>query len=159
MLNMLYGLKDIHTVISNHRKVGGVAEANLIRLSSGDEYKNPVFTNVDISKGQYVSLCFIDEKGDNIIAHVDQIAIIKGLQHKLICQLTNTYVRDMLLNETFQYLAKLCRVNEGFVTQPFKKEAVKLVRDLSPKELEKRKFKLPFAVEDNLLHLNDRLYA
>lgn len=55
MFNMLHGLKDIHTVISNYRKIGGAAEADMIRLSSGELYHNPVFTNIDISKGQYVS--------------------------------------------------------------------------------------------------------
>jgi hypothetical protein len=159
MLNMLHGLKDIHTVVSNHRKVGGVAEASIIRLSSGEEYRNPVFTNVDISKGQYVSVCFIDEKGNNIIAHVDQIAVITGLQHKLICQLNNTYVKDMLLYKTLQYLTKLCKVNDGFVTMSFKKEALRLIRDISVKELERRKFKLPFSIEDNLVHISERLFA
>jgi hypothetical protein len=159
MLNMLHGLKDIHTVVSNHRKIGGVAEASIIRLSSGEEYRNPVFTNVDISKGQYVSACFIDERGNNIIAHIDQIAVITGLQHKLICQLNNTYVRDMLLNESMRYLTKLCRVNDGFITKSFKKEALKLIRDISVKELDKHKFKLPFSIEDNLVHIDERLFA
>jgi hypothetical protein len=159
MLNMLHGLKDIHMVVTNHRKIGGVAEASLIRLSSGEEYRNPVFTNVDLSKGQYVSVCFIDERGNNIIAHVDQIAVITGLQHKLICQLSNTHVKDMLLNETLQYLTKLCKVNDGFVTKSFKKEALKLIRDISVKELDKRKFKLPFSIEGNLVHMSERLFA
>ena len=32
MFNMLFGLKDIHTVIANQRKIGGAAEADSIRL-------------------------------------------------------------------------------------------------------------------------------
>ena len=125
MLNMLNGLKDIHTVISNHRKLGGAVEADSIRLSSGETYLNPVFTNIDMSKGQYVSLGFIDENGTNIIIHVDQIGVIKGLQHKLICQLNNLYVRALLLQDTIRYLQKLCGVNSGFINNSFKKEAVK----------------------------------
>ncbi|WP_028401719.1 hypothetical protein [Ectobacillus panaciterrae] len=159
MLNMLYGLKDIHTVIANHRKIGGVAEANTIHLSSDEVYHNPVFTNIDISKGQYVSLCFIDENGTNIIAHVDQIAVIKGLQHKLICQLNNTYVKQLLLQDTLQYLQKLCEINDGFVTPSFKKEALKLVRDISVKELKKYNISLPFPIEEKLIYLNERLFA
>ncbi|WP_141430580.1 hypothetical protein [Bacillus sp. 03113] len=159
MQTMLHGLKDIHMVISNHRKIGGVAEAGSIRLASGDEYHTPVFTNVDMSKGQYVSLCFIDEEGKNIMAHVDQIAVIKGLQHKLICQLDNTYVKQMLVDETLQYLQKLCEVNEGYVTTSFKKEALKLVQDISVTELEKRKVVLPFPLENNLIQMKKRLFA
>lgn len=156
---MLHGLKDIHTVISNKRKIGGVAEASMIQLVSGEVYVHPVFTNVDLSKGQYVSLCFIDEDGMNIMTHVDQIAVIKGLQHKLICQMENSYVKQMLLQDTVQYLRKLCEINEGFVTHTFKKEALQLVRDISVKELKKHDVYLPFSVEDKLVHLNDRLHA
>jgi hypothetical protein len=156
MFNMLFGLKDIHTVISNQRKIGGAAEADIIQLSSGDTYHNPVFTNVDLSKGQYVSFGFIDENGVNIIAHVDQIAIIKGLQHKLICQLNNSYIKEMMVRDTLQYLQRLCEVNAGFVTQTFKKEALKLVRDVSVKELQKHNISLPFTVEDNVVQLNER---
>jgi len=153
MFNMLYGLKDIHTVISNQRKIGGAAEADSIRLSSGETYLNPVFTNVDISKGHYVSVGFIDQDGANVIAHVDQIAVIKGLQHKLICQLNNTYIKKYLLHDTLKYLQKLCEVNNGFVTNSFKKEALKLVRDISLKELKNHNISLPFPVEDNVVQL------
>ncbi|MEH7335232.1 hypothetical protein V7161_21640 [Neobacillus drentensis] len=153
MYNMLYGLKDIHTVITNHRKIGGAAEADSICLSSGETYQNPVFTNVDISKGQYVSVGFIDENGTNMIIHVDQIAVIKGLQHKLICQLNNTYIKQLLLRDTLQYLQKLCEVNQGFVTSSFKKEALKLVRDISVKELKHHNISLPFPVEEKLVQL------
>jgi hypothetical protein len=156
---MLHGLKDIDTVISNHRKIGGVAEASVLHLTSGDSYKNPVFTNIDKSKGQYVSLCFIDENGMNIFVHVDQVAVIKGLEHKFICQLNNQNVKQLMLHDTLQYLQKLCRINDGFITPTFKKEALRLVRDISVKELEKRNFSLPFQFDNNLIQLNERQYA
>ncbi|MEH6945995.1 hypothetical protein V7068_02790 [Bacillus sp. JJ634] len=159
MINMLYGLKDIHTVISNYRKIGGAAEADMIRLTSGESYQNPVFINVDISKGHYVSVCFMDEEGTNIIAHVDQIAVITGLQHKLICQLNNMHVKQLLLQDTMQYLQKLCDVNAGFVTHTFKQEALKLVRDISIKELKNHNIVLPFPLEEKLIHINKRLFA
>ncbi|MEH7075819.1 hypothetical protein [Neobacillus drentensis] len=153
MFNMLYGLKDIHTVISNQRKIGGAAEADSIRLLSGETYLNPVFTNVDLSKGQFLSVGFIDQDGANVIAHVDQIAVIKGLRHKLICQLNNTFIKQYLLNDTLKYLQKLCEVNAGFVTSSFKKEALKLVRDISVKELRNHNISLPFPLEDKIVQL------
>jgi HKD family nuclease len=159
MFDMLFGLKDIHTVISNKRKIGGAAEADLIQLASGDMYQNPVFTNVEISKGQYISFSFIEENGVNIIANVDQIAVIKGLQHKLICQLNNQYIKQWMIRDTMQYLQKLCEVNAGFVTQTFKKEALKLVQDISVKELKKHNVSLPFPIEDNLVPMNNRMFA
>jgi hypothetical protein len=153
MFNMLFGLKDIHTVIANQRKIGGAAEADSIRLSSGETYLNPVFTNVDFSKGQFVSVGFIDGEGQNIIVHVDQIAVIKGLEHKLICQLNNTFIKQMLVRDTLQYLQKLCEVNAGFVTKTFKKEALRLVQDISVNELTKHNISLPFPVEDKIIKL------
>ncbi|MFP7297326.1 hypothetical protein [Neobacillus niacini] len=153
MFNMLFGLKDIHTVIANQRKIGGAAEADSITLSSGETYLNPVFTNVDFSKGQYVSVGFIDEDGQNIIAHVDQIAVIKGLEHKLICQLKNAFIKQMLVRDTLQYLQKLCEVNSGFITKTFKKEALRLVHDISVTELQKHNFSLPFPVEEKVVKL------
>jgi hypothetical protein len=158
-LNRLYGLSDIHTVLANHRKIGGAAEASMLRLSSGEVYRNPVFINIDISKGQYVSICFIDENGEHTIAHIDQIAVIKDLQHKLICQLENAYARQFMLRDTIKYLERLCEINEGFVTHTFKKEAIKLVRDISMTELKKHEIVLPFAFEEKLIHFNERLHA
>lgn len=159
MANMLHGLKDIDTVISNNRKIGGVAEAAVLQLTCGESYTNPVFMNIDKSKGQYVSLCFIDENRMNICIHVDQIAIMKGLEYKFICQLNNQYVKELLLADTLQYLLKLCKINDGFVTPTFKKEALRLVRDISVTELEKQNVSLPFQIEDNLIHLNERKFA
>jgi hypothetical protein len=140
---MLFGLKDIHTVIANQRKIGGAAEADSIRLSSGETYLNPVFTNVDFSKGQYLSVGFIDEEGQNI----------KGLEHKLICQLNNDYIKQMFVRDTLQYLQKLCEVNAGFVTKTFKKEALRLVQDISVNELKKHNISLPFPVEEKIVKL------
>jgi hypothetical protein len=159
MLNILFGLKDIHTVISNHRKLGGAAEADLIRLSSGETYNNPVFTNIDMSKGQYVSIGFIDENRTNIITHVDQIALIKGLQHKYIYQLNNQQVRELLLQDALQYLQKLCRINSGFVTNSFMKEALLLVKDIGINELNKSNVSLPFPLEDKVIPLNNLIHA
>jgi len=159
MNGMLHGLKDIHMVIANSRKLGGAAEAESITLSSGETYKNPVFTNVDLSQGKYISFSFIAENGENVTAHVDQIGVMRGLRHKLICQLENTSVRELMTEETLRYLRKLCEVNEGFVTNSFKKEALKLVRDVSIDELEKRHVDLPFALESNVVAMNIKKFA
>ncbi|WNS74909.1 hypothetical protein RRV45_18805 [Bacillus sp. DTU_2020_1000418_1_SI_GHA_SEK_038] len=153
-MSMLHGLKDIETVISNKRKIGGAAEAAMLKLTSGEVFHHPVFTNIDKSKGQYVSLCFIDVEGMNVCIHVDQIAIMKGLKYKLICQLNNERVKQLMLTDTLQYLQRLCELNDGFVTPTFKKEALVLVRDISVKELEKENVILPFSIDDNLIQFN-----
>jgi hypothetical protein len=159
MPKLLHGLKDIHTVITNQRKIGGAAEARSIRLRSGEEYANPVFTCVDLSGGQFVSLGFMTENGDNLMIHVNEIGVIKGLSHKLICQLTNEKAKELLLKDILHYIKKLCEVNKGFVTRPFKDELTKLVCDISIEEIKKQKITLPIQIETNIISLDDRLFA
>lgn len=159
MSKVLHGLKDIHTVITNKRKIGGAAEAKYLRLSSGEEYNNPVFTNIDFSRGQFVSIGFIDEEGNSIITHVNEIAVIKGLTHKLICQIENSYAREMLLEQDLKYLRRLCEVNQGFVTRSFRTELTRLVLDIGIPELKKKKIELPIAIEDNVYNIDERIFA
>jgi hypothetical protein len=159
MAKVLHGLKDIHTVITNQRKIGGAVEAQHIRLSSGEEYSHPVFTNIDVSRGQFVSIGFIDEEGNNLLVHVNEIAMIKGLEHKLICQLRNSFAKEMLLEQTLRYLTRLCEINEGFVTRSFRNELTRLVVDVSLQELEKKEIHLPFTFENNVIQMNERKFA
>jgi hypothetical protein len=156
---MLYGLKDIFTVVSNLRKIGGAAEATFIRLRSGEEYSNPVFTCIDHSKGQFVSLGFITESGENFLIHVDEISMIKGSQHKLICQLDNQFAKQQLMAERLHYIKRLCEINQGFVTRTFRDELIKLVRDVSVKEVEKEEIKLPIKIEENIIQMSQRMFA
>jgi hypothetical protein len=57
-----------------------------------------------------------------------------------------------LVDETNRYII-LCEVNAGFVTSSFKKEALKLVSDISVKELKNHNISLPFPVEDKFVQL------
>lgn len=160
MSKLLHGLNDIYTVIINKRKIGGAAEADFIRLRSGEEYSNPVFTSLDVSAGQFVSIGFVTDKGDNILIHVNEIGMIKGLQHKLICQLNNSEARAQLLVETIHYLRRLCDINKDFITPPFKDEVTKLVCDISVEEIKSNNIKLPFILENNnVVQINKRLFA
>jgi hypothetical protein len=159
MPKLLHGLKDIHTVITNQRKIGGATEAKSIRLRSGEEYSNPVFTSLDVAGGQFVSIGFITENGDNMIIHVNEIGVIKGLSHKLICQITNEKAKELLLEDLLHYIKRLCEVNKGFVTRPFKDELTKLVCDISLEEIKKQKIALPFQIETNVVPIDDRLFA
>lgn len=161
MLKRLHGLKDIHTVISNERKIGGTVEASFIRLRSGEEFTYPVFTSIDVSKGQLVTLGFITESDEHIIVHVDEISQIKGLEYKLKCELKNIQAKKGLLSEAIQYLRKLCEINQGFVTRPFKEELIRLVRDISMEEIQNHNLSLPISLEEqnNLIYIKKRLFA
>lgn len=146
MKKKLHRLMDIYICKLNQRKIGGAVEAQYVRLRSGEEYHNPVFMDVDVSRGHVISLGMMDEDGNNLIINVNDISMVKELEHKLICQLKNEQARHYLLEETVDYLKKLCELNHGFVTPTFEKEALRLVKDISLKEINKQKINLPFKV-------------
>ena len=46
--NKINGLKDIHKLLVNERKIGGVIEVNTLRLRTGEVYQNAVITHIDL---------------------------------------------------------------------------------------------------------------
>lgn len=136
----VHALKDIQTVLTNKRKVGGAIEAKSIRLRSGEEFLNPVFTSLEHTRGVYQSIGFITSEGERLLVNVDEIAMMKNLEHKLICQLENTHAKTYLLTDTLNYLQRLCEVNEGCLSSPFKREVEGLACDIGAQNLEENGF-------------------
>ncbi|MCM2677044.1 hypothetical protein [Alkalicoccobacillus plakortidis] len=132
----VHALKDIHTVLTNKRKVGGAIEAKSIRLRSGEEFHYPVFTSLEQTRGVYQSIGFMTSDGERLIVNIDEIAMMKDLEHKLICQLENSHAKTYLLTDTLNYLQRLCEVNEGCLSSPFKREVEGLACDIGAKHLE-----------------------
>ncbi|MDQ0207855.1 hypothetical protein [Alkalicoccobacillus murimartini] len=132
----VHALKDINTVLMNKRKVGGAIEAKSIRLRSGEEFLYPVFTSLESTRGVYQSIGFMTSEGERLIVNVDEIALMKDLEHKLICQLENTHAKTYLLTDTLNYLQRLCEVNEGCLSSPFQREVEGLACDIGAKHLE-----------------------
>ena len=46
MANKINGFKDIHKLLVNERKIGGVIEVNTLRLRTGEVYQNAVITHI-----------------------------------------------------------------------------------------------------------------
>jgi hypothetical protein len=46
-MRKINGLSDMYTIIQNERKIGGVIEAESIKLRSGEEFVCPVILNID----------------------------------------------------------------------------------------------------------------
>ncbi|WP_100406101.1 hypothetical protein [Bacillus solitudinis] len=157
---IIHALKDIHTVVTNKRKIGGAVEAKVLRLRSGEEFSFPVFTSLELTNGHYHSIGFITTDGEQFLIHVDEIALMQGLEHKLICQLENNVARKTLLTDTIHYLSRLCEINEGFVTAPFKQEVEALISDISVTELKHRGYEktLPF-LDENVISLKKSMFA
>lgn len=132
----LNGLTDIYMVLSNERKIGGVIEAEYIRLRNGEQFARAVFVGVDRSGEAIYSLCFVTQDGKRIICHVDDIAMISEPVHKNICDLYNETYKRLKTAEKIKYLKKLLQVNEGSNNPLFKDEVNQLVADLGASAVE-----------------------
>ncbi|WP_205600767.1 hypothetical protein [Gracilibacillus sp. YIM 98692] len=136
MGNQINGYHDFYTVISNERKIGGVIEAEEIRLRSGETFKFPVFTNIDYSGSTFYTICFITDNGTKMIIHVNDISTIKSPVHKRVQDIKNEYYREMKIKEKVNYLKRLCQADQGAYTKPFVEEAKLIIEDIGYKNVE-----------------------
>ena len=71
--NQINGLKDIHKLLMNERKIGGVIEVNTLRLRTGEVYQNAVITHIDLMGSSIYSIGFITEDQQNIIVNIAEL--------------------------------------------------------------------------------------
>ncbi|UFJ39337.1 hypothetical protein LOK74_14805 [Brevibacillus humidisoli] len=124
------GYTDMYTVIANERKVGGAVEAGMLRLRSGEEYRNAVITRLEMAASQFCSIGFVTEEGQRLIVHVNEIGMIADARHVNVCELQNEWMREQKLAERLRHLKRLCELNEGSCTPPFQEEVQILVQDV-----------------------------
>lgn len=130
MTYKINGFIDIHSILTNERKIGGVIEAGLITLRTGEEYHNPVITNIDFFGGTFYSLGFIAGNGDHMIVNVSDISKIAEPSHKKIYEMNNKVCRTEKLKEKNCYLKKLCDLNKDVYIKTFINEVMLLVEDI-----------------------------
>ena len=75
MANKINGLKDIHKLLVNERKIGGVIEVNTLRLRTGEVYQNAVITHIDLMGSSIYSIGFITEDQQNIIVNIAELGL------------------------------------------------------------------------------------
>lgn len=147
MRYQINGYTDMYTVIANERKVGGAVEASLIRLRTGEEFLNAVITRMEMSGTHFCSVGFVCDKGQRMIVHVNDISLISNARHVRVCELTNSIMREQKVAERLKALKRLCEVNEGADTLPFREEAARLADDISL-DLALQHVDLPFLQEE-----------
>ncbi|WP_100399529.1 hypothetical protein [Bacillus sp. FJAT-44742] len=129
------GFADIHTILSNERKVGGAIEAKRIRLRTGEEFTNPVITNIDFSGSTFYSVSFVTDQGESYVVNVQDISMMQSLTHCRVHEMKNTYYRPIKTEQRIRYLKKLCEINEGSYTKIFREEAAALIKDIGKEAL------------------------
>ncbi|EKN64194.1 hypothetical protein M670_02510 [Schinkia azotoformans MEV2011] len=137
MTYKINGFIDIHSILTNERKLGGVIEASVIRLRTGEEYNNPVITNIDFFGGTFYSLGFIADNGDHMIVNVSDISKITEPTHKKIHEMNNKVYKAEKLSEKNSYLKKLCDLNKGVYIKTFINEVKLLVEDIGVENINK----------------------
>jgi len=130
MRYQINGYTDMHTVLANERKIGGAIEAGLIRLRSGEEFADAVLTRLEMSGAQFCSIGFVTREGKRLIVHVNDVSMVSDARHVNVCELRNELMREEKMAERLKRLKRLCELNEGCVTLPFREEALLLAEDI-----------------------------
>lgn len=130
MRYQINGYTDMYTVIANERRVGGAIEAGLIRLRSGEEFANAVVTRMEMSGSQFCSIGFVTAEGKRLIVNINDVSLIAGANHVNVCDLQNEAMREEKTAERLKRLKRLCELNEGSATLPFREEALLLAEDI-----------------------------
>lgn len=130
MTYQITGLKDIHKVLVNERKVGGVIEVSTLRLRTGETYENAVITNVDYIGLSIYSIGFVTTEGQNLIINISELGLLHEPKHKRIYELKNEAYKQMKTIEKLKYLKRLFQVNEGSTSPIFREEAKMIIDDI-----------------------------
>ncbi|WP_318503727.1 hypothetical protein [Bacillus sp. T3] len=130
MTYQINGLKDIHKLLVNERKVGGVIEVNTLRLRTGENYQHAVITNIDLLGSAIYSIGFVTEENQHLIINISELGLIHEPKHKKIHELKNNAYKQAKTIEKMKYLKRLFEVNDGSSTPIFREEARMIIDDI-----------------------------
>lgn len=124
------GLKDIHKILSNERKLGGVIEVKTLRIRTGEIYENAVITHVDLLGSSIYSIGFITEDQENMIINVSELSLLQEPKHKKISELNNQAYKQTKTKQKLKYLKRLCEINKDSLNPIFLEEAKMIIEDI-----------------------------
>jgi hypothetical protein len=130
MTYQINGLKDIHKLLSNERKIGGVIEVNELRLRTGETFRHAVITNIDLIGSSIYSLGFVTENNEHLIVNITELAALHEPKHKKVYELKNQSYKQIKTAEKAKYLKRLFAVNNGSTTPIFLEEARMIIEDI-----------------------------
>lgn len=152
MTFQINGLKDIHKLLVNERKIGGVIEVNLLRLRTGEEYPNAVITNIDLIGSSIYSIGFVTEDHQHVIANITELGLLHEPKHKKIYEINNQAYKATKTAEKLKYLNRLCEVNCGSSTCVFLEEARNIIDDIGLPAAKKE-------VDTSKIYSDEKLYT
>ena len=152
MTYQINGLKDIHKLLTNERKIGGVVEAHSLRLRTGEVYPNAVITHIDLLGSSIYSIGFISEDHENIIININELSLLQEPKHKKIYQLENQAYKITKTTEKLQYLKRLFQVNENSLNPIFLEEARLIIEDIGLPAAKKE-------IDTSLIYSEENLFS
>ncbi|WP_338450707.1 hypothetical protein R4Z09_01760 [Niallia oryzisoli] len=130
MSYQINGLKDIHKLLVNERKIGGVIEAKSLRVRTGEVYQNAVITHLDLLGSSIYSIGFVTEDHENIIVNITELGLLQEPKHKNIYELNNQAYKATKTKEKLKYLKRLLEINKDSLNTIFLEEAKMIIEDI-----------------------------
>jgi hypothetical protein len=152
MTYRINGLKDIHKLLMNERKVGGVIEVNTLRIRTGEVYRNAVITNIDLLGSSIYSIGFMTEDYQNIIVNITELGLLQEPTHKKIYELDNQAYKTTKTKEKIKYLKRLIEVNKESANFIFLEEARLIIEDIGLPTVKKE-------IDTSIIYSEDKLYS
>lgn len=137
MKSQINGFEDMHTILANERKVGGVIESDYLRLSTGEEYNNIVITKVELLGSALCSIGCVTEEGQLLIVNAKEVSVIHQPKHKRIHELRNQSFKHTKMQQKLKYLKRLIELNDGSYNPLFREEALLVIKDIGLKNVKK----------------------
>jgi hypothetical protein len=151
MTYQINGLKDIHKLLMNERKIGGVIEVNTLRLRTGEVYPHAVITHIDLLGSSIYSIGFITEDHQNIIVNITELSLLKEPKHKKTHELNNQAHKTTKTKEKIKYLNRLFEINRDSLNSIFLEEARMIIEDIGLSAV-KKEIDTSLIDSENILH-------
>lgn len=152
MSYQINGLKDIHKILMNERKIGGVIEVKTLRLRTGEVYPNAVITHIDLLGSSIYSIGFMTEDHQNIIVNITELGFMQEPKHKKIYELNNQEHKTSKTKEKIKYLKRLFEINKDSLNSIFLEEARMIIEDIGLPAAKKE-------INTNILYSENKIYS
>jgi hypothetical protein len=152
MTYKINGLKDIHKLLINERKIGGIIEVNTLRLRTGEVYEHAVITHIDILGSSIYSIGFMTEDHENIIININELSLLQEPKHKKIVELNNQAYKTTKTKEKTKYLKRLFEVNTDSLNPIFLEEARMIIEDIGLSAVKKE-------IDTSIIYSENKIYS
>ena len=152
MAYQINGLKDIHKLLINERKIGGVIEVNTLRLRTGEVYQHAVITHIDLLGSSIYSIGFMTDDHQNIIINITELSLLQEPKHKKIYELKNQAYKTTKTKEKIKYLKRLFEINKDSLNSIFLEEARMIIEDIGLPTVKKE-------IDTSIIYSENKIYS